>query len=98
MSDLKKLQKKCRLLYVVGQLGTGGLERQLYYLLQAMDRQRYLPVVVVWNYKEDDVYVRQVQELGVHVLALPKTGGGKGQTFLGKTTTSSTETLCVYTT
>jgi hypothetical protein len=27
----------CRLLYIVSQLSAGGLERQLYYLLQAMD-------------------------------------------------------------
>ena len=76
MDDLDKLQKKCRILYLVGQLGPGGLERQLCYLLQAMDRQRYSPVVVVWNYKEDDIYVRQIQDLGVQVLALPKTSGG----------------------
>ncbi len=62
---------RCRLLYLVGQLGMGGLERQLYYLLQAMDKQRYLPIVVVWNHMENDVYVRRIQELGVQVSLMP---------------------------
>lgn len=55
----------CRLLYLVGQLGAGGLERQLYYLLQAMDRRRYKPAVVVWNYSDKDIYVHRLRSLGV---------------------------------
>lgn len=70
------LQGNCRILYLVGQLGTGGLERQLCYLLKTMNRERCLPLVVVWNYKENDVYVRQIEALGVKVLGIPKSGGG----------------------
>jgi glycosyltransferase involved in cell wall biosynthesis len=55
----------CRLLYVVGQLRPGGLERQLYYLLQAMDRERYRPAVVVWNARANNVYAPQIRALGV---------------------------------
>ena len=66
----RKDPKICRLLYVVGQLGLGGLERQLFYLLQTMDRQRYKPVVVVWRYSPDDYYVREILALGVPVIAL----------------------------
>lgn len=55
----------CRLLYLVGQLRPGGLERQLYYLLQAMDRERYRPAVVVWNVRENNVYAPQIRALGV---------------------------------
>src|SRR5262249_25248804 len=55
----------CRLLYLVGQLGIGGLERQLCYLLQAMDRKRYKPMVAVWHYCERDTYVHQIRALGV---------------------------------
>ena len=43
-----------RILYLVGQLRAGVLERQLSYLLLAMDRQRYNPAVAVWNYNNDD--------------------------------------------
>jgi len=60
----------CRLLYLVGGLGPGGLERQLYYLLKAMDRERYKPMVVVWNYRENDLYVRQIRDLGVQVFPI----------------------------
>jgi glycosyltransferase involved in cell wall biosynthesis len=62
--------KPCRLLYLVGQLGLGGLELQLFYLLQAIDRQRYKPMVVVWNYREQDPYVPEIRALGVPVLPL----------------------------
>jgi glycosyltransferase involved in cell wall biosynthesis len=63
-----------RILYLVGQLRAGGLERQLSYLLLAMDRQRYNPAVAVWNYNDDDVYVSEIQALGVPLYALPDQG------------------------
>lgn len=56
-----------RLLYVVGQLRSGGLERQLYYLLKTMDRRRYNPAVFVWTYNEADRYVAPLRALGVPV-------------------------------
>ena len=46
------------------------MERQLYYLLQTIDRQRYKPLVVVWNYQEEDPYVPEIRALGVPVLPL----------------------------
>jgi glycosyltransferase involved in cell wall biosynthesis len=61
----------CRLLYLIGQLGPGGSERQLYYLLRTMDRKRYQPAVAVWNFSEDDVYVAQVRGLGVPLYCFP---------------------------
>lgn len=57
--------KKCCILYLVGQLGPGGLERQLYCLLQALDRERYKPAVVVWRHSLQDVYVQQIRALGI---------------------------------
>jgi glycosyltransferase involved in cell wall biosynthesis len=56
---------RCRLLYVVGELHTGGSERQLYYLLRAMDRERYKPAVMVWNFRETDIHVASIRALGV---------------------------------
>jgi len=58
---------KCRLFYLAGQLRAGGQERQLFYLLEAMDRRRYNPVVFVWNYTETDMYVQPIRSLGVPV-------------------------------
>ncbi|MGQ0810213.1 MAG: glycosyltransferase [Nitrospiraceae bacterium] len=54
-----------RILYVVGQLSQGGLERQLCYLLQGIDRGRYRPAVVVWSSGEPDGYASEIQSLGV---------------------------------
>src|ERR1044071_9759273 len=62
--------KSCRLLYVVGQLGLRGYERQLFYLIRSMDRQRYKPAVVVWSDSADDYYVREILAHGVPVIAL----------------------------
>lgn len=60
-----------RILYLVGQLGLGGLERQLWYLLKNMDRLRYKPTVVVWNFSPDDIYVHEIGALGVPVCSFP---------------------------
>jgi len=61
---------KYRILYLVGQLGLGGLERQLFYVLRTMDRQRFKPVVVVWNHSHKDPYVHKIESLGVSVQAV----------------------------
>lgn len=63
-----------RILYLVGQLGPGGLERQLYYLIQGTDREVFKPAVCVWKYAEDEVYVPRLKALGVPVLGLPRAG------------------------
>jgi glycosyltransferase involved in cell wall biosynthesis len=62
---------KCRILYVIGQLRRGGSEYQLYYLLKSIDRARYHPEVVVWNFCEADSYVEEIQALGVPLHLLP---------------------------
>lgn len=61
----------CRLLYVVGQLGLGGLERQLYYLLANLDYVRYSPGVVVWNLNPEDKYYRAFKALKVPIYGFP---------------------------
>jgi glycosyltransferase involved in cell wall biosynthesis len=63
--------EKCRILYIVGDLGRGGAERQLAYLLQAMNRQRYKPAVVVWNYSPDDVHAQEIEALGIPIYSFP---------------------------
>jgi glycosyltransferase involved in cell wall biosynthesis len=55
----------CRLLYLVGELRPGGSERQLYFLLERMDRDRYKPAVAVWNFREDATYVDPIRRLRV---------------------------------
>jgi glycosyltransferase involved in cell wall biosynthesis len=60
----------CRLLYLVGQLGLGGLERQLFCLIESMDRRRYQPVVVVWGNSPNDHYASEIRALDVPMISL----------------------------
>ena len=62
---------ECRLLYLIAQLGTGGAERQLVYLLRSMDRERYQPAVVVWNDSSGEPHLPYLRGLGVPCYALP---------------------------
>ena len=70
-SDQLHMSTRSRLLYVVGQLGLGGLERQLYYLLANLDHARYRPGVIVWNLNLDDKYYRDIKWLGVPIYGFP---------------------------
>lgn len=60
----------CRLLYLVGQLRLGGLERQLVYLLRSIDRERYKPVVAVWGNSLEEHYAAELGALAVPVVRL----------------------------
>jgi L-malate glycosyltransferase len=60
-----------RLLYLIGQLGLGGSERQLYCFLERLDRSRFQTVVFVWDYRQDDPYVARIKALGVRLLGPP---------------------------
>jgi glycosyltransferase involved in cell wall biosynthesis len=64
--------ESCRILYIIGQLGCGGLERQMSYLLRAMDRQRYPSHVLVWSYSPDHRYVEEIRSLGVPIHWFPQ--------------------------
>lgn len=77
--ETTKKTPKCRILYLVGQLGPGGLERQLVSILETIDKQRYLPVVVVWNFNDKDIYVDPIRALGVEILSLSGTYGSIGK-------------------
>ncbi len=67
---------RCRILYIIGQLGWGGSERQLSYLLRAMDRERYPSHVLVWNYSPDHRYVEEIRSLGVPIHWFPQGASG----------------------
>ncbi|MDF0677234.1 MAG: glycosyltransferase family 4 protein [Nitrospira sp.] len=75
LNNLKlRIPRHHRLLYVVGQLGLGGLERQLYYLLANLDHARYQPAVVVWNHNPNDKYYRDIEELSIPIYGLSADG------------------------
>lgn len=60
------------MLFLAPQLGVGGLERQLFGLLGSLDRDRYRPGVVVWNYDQSERYVGELRALGVPVMGIPQ--------------------------
>lgn len=66
-----QMPTRCRLLYVVGQLSLGGLERQLYYLLKTLDYARYKPAVVVWNLNHNDKYYKDIETLKIPLCGFP---------------------------
>lgn len=66
----KATPMKCRLLYLIGQLGMGGSERQLFHLIESMDRRRYQPVVAVWGNSPNNHYAPLIRALDVPVVAL----------------------------
>jgi L-malate glycosyltransferase len=62
---------RCRLLYLVGQLRLGGLERQLYYLLSNLDQALHRPAVVVWNLDPSEKYYKDIQDLKIPIYGFP---------------------------
>jgi glycosyltransferase involved in cell wall biosynthesis len=88
----------CRILYVVGQLRAGGLERQLCYLLKSLDRERYRPAVAVWRFREDDFYVAQLRQTVVPLYFPPPgaTGIGKLRWLRGLATQLRPEVIHSY--
>jgi glycosyltransferase involved in cell wall biosynthesis len=70
-SSVESPDNTCRLLYLVGQLRLGGLERQLYYLLANLDHARYQPAVVVWNLNLSDKYYRDIEALKIPIYGFP---------------------------
>ena len=56
---------KPKVLIVVGQLRAGGLERQLCYLLESVDREACDWTLVVWSHHENDFHVPRIRKLGI---------------------------------
>lgn len=61
----------CRLLYLIGELRSGGSERQLYLLLKSLDSRGFLPQVVVWNFSDNQRYAAPIRALGVPIHGFP---------------------------
>jgi len=63
---------RCRILYIIGQLGWGGSERQLLYLLRELDRKRYPAHVLVWNYSPDQHHIDEIRSISVPIHFFPQ--------------------------
>lgn len=62
-----------KVLYVIGGLGRGGAEKQLYLLLKHLDRQAFAPAVV--SLSIGGAWADPVRDLGVTLIELPRRRG-----------------------
>ncbi|MET2984698.1 glycosyltransferase family 4 protein [Aureibaculum conchae] len=71
MLDSKKIKN---ISFVVGQLGPGGLERQLFLLLNELKKDNININCIVWNFDRDDFYTKEFEQLlGNHLIELKPT-------------------------
>lgn len=61
-----------RLVYLIGQLGLGGSERQLLVLLEHLDRERHECCVIVFHPSPEGELHRELEGLGVTVVDVPE--------------------------
>lgn len=62
---------RIRIIYLIGQLGLGGSERQLYLILKYMDKSKFDPHVVVFNPSANYTLDDDLRQVGVQVHAIP---------------------------
>ncbi|HAF61788.1 MAG TPA: hypothetical protein DCK95_05635 [Anaerolineaceae bacterium] len=71
MNDYE-MSKKIKIVYLIGQFGKGGSERQLYLLLKHMDLDLFSPYVIVFNPSNYSVYNDELLSLGIQVYEIPE--------------------------
>ncbi len=57
--------------FLAGQLGLGGAERQLYYLISGLDRQCFTPIVINLNPNMDAYWSKRMEALGITIVDIP---------------------------
>lgn len=72
-------KSKIRVAILIGQLGFGGAERQLYYFLKHSDRGLFNYHVLVLNSRKPHTYDDAIRELGIDIRQLPETCTGISQ-------------------
>lgn len=70
-NPLQTFGRPLKVLHLVTGLAQGGAERQLYLLLQGLNRARYSPTVLVRHATKSDYWSGPIRELGVEVQELP---------------------------
>ena len=55
------------ILFLTGQLASGGQERQFFYLVKSLLEKGHKPAVYVWNFRENDYYVNAFKSLNIPV-------------------------------
>ncbi|GAB4539779.1 MAG: glycosyltransferase [Anaerolineales bacterium] len=62
---------KIKIVYLIGQMGLGGSERQLYLLLKHMDKTRFEPHIVIFNPSDHFTFDEDLRARGVEVHNIP---------------------------
>lgn len=62
-----------RIVFIIGQLGVGGGERQLYLVIKNLNRSQFQPTVITLNPGQDEYWEKPIQDLGVEVLGVQRT-------------------------
>ena len=68
-----------RVAFIVGQLGLGGAEQQLYYLLSNIDRSRFRPTVITLGRDSEEYWVQPIKMLGTTVYHVGHSAGRLGR-------------------
>lgn len=75
--------KKVKVVFLIGELGKGGSERQLYLIVKNLDLQKIVPIIVVFNESPGTVYCSELRSLGIQVYEIPPEKKGiLGRVFL----------------
>lgn len=65
-------REKIRVAMLIGELGFGGTERQLYLLLSHLNRERFEPLVLAFNKVNGPSLDDSITELGIHTDTIPE--------------------------
>jgi glycosyltransferase involved in cell wall biosynthesis len=60
------------LAFIAGQLGLGGAEQQLYYLLSGLNRSRFRPIVISLGPMANEYWEQPITKLGIPVYHIPR--------------------------
>jgi glycosyltransferase involved in cell wall biosynthesis len=72
-------KKPLGLAFIVGQLGLGGAEQQLYYLLSCLDRSRFCPIVISLGARADEYWAQPIKSLGIPLWHIGRSLGYAGR-------------------
>jgi len=67
---------KIRIAYILGLLGMGGAERQLFHLINGLDRDKYDILVISLSENKDEFWAKKIKKLGIDVIIIPRINRG----------------------
>jgi glycosyltransferase involved in cell wall biosynthesis len=67
------------LAFIVGQLGLGGAEQQLYHLLSGLDRSRFRPIVISLGAQPNEYWVQPIKSLDIPLWHMTRALGRAGR-------------------